>query len=92
MESMKSNGYKFVCLIQAFAKCFLTKIGFLDGAGNFVPSVAEEKLGSYIGDNAKAAAAINECKAADAGDKDAIPLAIYKCYTQHKLLKHESNA
>lgn len=75
--------------VQTFAKCFFKKIGILDEAGNFVSNVATEQLTAFVGDKGKAEEVIKDCQAPDATEKDAVPLAIYKCFAQHKLLKQE---
>lgn len=75
--------------IQTFAKCFLKHIGFLDDTGNFAPNDAVEKLTIFLGDKGKAEEVLKDCQATDAVDKDTLPLTIYKCYVQHKLMKQE---
>lgn len=78
--------------VQTFAKCFLKRTEFLDEAGNFNPDVALEKLTLILGDKAKAEEAVKECQATDTTDKDAFPLAIYKCYIHQKSLKQHTHA
>lgn len=70
---------------QKFAKCLLTKVGFIDEKGEFQESVAIEKL-SQGADKAKVEEYVKQCKSVLGPNKEENPLKLYACYVEKEAL------
>lgn len=69
--------------MQCFAKCFFEECGFMNAEGEFLDTVAIEKL-SVSANRDKVEALVNTCKLQMGQTPCETAYKIYQCYVKHK--------